>query len=57
MQIYFLMIWLKHNGQIFMFNSDSRWPSTREELVGGSLQILLIDLTGYRIRTIQSPSE
>lgn len=28
------MVRLKHNGQIFIFNSDSRWPLTQEDLVG-----------------------
>lgn len=30
----FLMIRLKHNGQIFMFNSDSGWPPMQEDMVG-----------------------
>lgn len=28
----FLMIRLKHNGQIFMFNSDSGWPPMQEDM-------------------------
>ncbi|PKX99519.1 SRF-type transcription factor family protein [Aspergillus novofumigatus IBT 16806] len=28
----FLMIRLKHNGQIYMFNSDSRWPLMHEDM-------------------------
>ncbi|GFF94880.1 hypothetical protein IFM47457_10073 [Aspergillus lentulus] len=28
----FLMVRLKHNSQIFIFNLDSRWPLTQEDL-------------------------
>jgi hypothetical protein len=28
------MIRLKHNGQTFVFNSDSRWPVVQEDAVG-----------------------
>lgn len=30
----FLIIRLKHNGQIFLFNSDSGWPPMQEDMVG-----------------------
>lgn len=29
-----LMIRLKHNGQTFVFNSDSRWPVAQGDIVG-----------------------
>jgi hypothetical protein len=41
----FLMARLKHNGQIFVFNSDSRWPLMQEDLVGirhGNKEIQLL---------------
>jgi hypothetical protein len=30
----FLMVRLKNNGQIFIFNSNDRWPPSPHELVG-----------------------
>jgi hypothetical protein len=55
----FLMVRLKHNGQIFLFNSDSRWPLTQEDLVGichgnKERQLLLIYQSFYypRLKTI-----
>jgi hypothetical protein len=29
-----LMVRLKHNGQTFVFNSNSRWPVVQEDVVG-----------------------
>lgn len=46
----FMMIRLRHNGQIVFFNSNSQWPQSREQLVGVvTIQLLSADEIGLAL--------
>jgi hypothetical protein len=51
------MIRLKHNGQTFVFNSDSRWPVAQGDIVGVYHRIKKIALNHISVLAVSKTED